>query len=675
MMVMNSGYLKIAALAFGITLSFAAYSSGSSSASSSEKTSEKDSDILSGTEVQTTLILHGDAKYGQPEKPFKHFEYVNPEAPKGGSIRMAASGTFDSLNPYTNKGTPVTGIGLIYDTLMTQSRDEAFSLYPLAAESAEKAVDNSSITFNLNPRARFHDGKVITADDVKHTFKLLTQKGHPFYRSYYSDVESVTVISDRRVRFNFKHSDNPELPFILSELPVLPKHHWELDENDFSSASLKMPLGSGPYQVISVDGGRSISYQRVKDYWAQDLPVNVGRYNFDEISYDYYRDEHVALQALKAGVYDLRYENVAKNWATAYDVPAVHRGDLILATIPTRNPAPIQGFAFNLRQDFFQDPLVRRAIGYALDFEWLNRNLFHNSYIRSQSYFGNSTMEASGVPEGEELKLLEPWRSQLPEKLFTEPYTLPVTDGSGNIRPQLQKALVLLKEAGWSLNKNRLVNDQGQPLKIELLIAQPSLERVALPFKKNLEQMGIELNIRTVDLSQYINRIRDFDYDMIVVGYGQSASPGNEQTGYWGSKAANTKGSRNYMGIKNPVVDAMISNVINAGSRGELTTAVKTLDRVLLWGEYLIPQWYYPYDRIAHSSKLMRPDSEPLYSTDIYTWWIDNTPVSKNAVKGIKVLGSSESNIPWHYSGLILLGLIPLWIYRRRKNGQDRKSP
>ncbi|KEI71800.1 extracellular solute-binding protein [Endozoicomonas elysicola] len=669
MMVMNSGSLKAATLTLGVLLSFTAYSSGSSSARSSETAS----DILSSTDAETTLVLHGDAKYGQPGTTFTHFDYVNPDAPKGGSVRMAASGTFDSLNPYTNKGTPVTGIGLVYDTLMTQSRDEPFSLYPLIAESAEKAADNSSITFNLNPRARFHDGKAITANDVKYTFELLTQKGHPFYRSYYSDVESVTALSDSRVRFNFKHSNNPELPFILSELPVLPKHHWELEENDFSSASLKPPLGSGPYQVMNVDGGRSITYHRVKDYWAQDLPVNVGRYNFDEISYDYYRDEHVALQALKAGEYDLRYENVAKNWATAYDVPAVHRGDLILATIPTRNPAPIQGFAFNLRRDSFQDPLVRRAIGYALDFEWLNRNLFHNSYMRSRSYFGNSGMEASGIPEGEELKLLQPWRSQLPEKLFTEPYTLPVTDGSGNIRPQLQKALTLLKSAGWSLNKNKLVSSQGQPLKIELLIAQPSLERVALPFKKNLEQMGIELNIRTVDLSQYINRIRDFDYDMIVVGYGQSASPGNEQTGFWGSKAADTKGSRNYMGIQSPVVDAMIDNVINAGSREELTTAVKALDRVLLWGEYLIPQWYYPYDRIAHSSRLLRPETDPLYSTDIYTWWIDNTTSPKNAVKVKDAPDSSasspQSNIPWHYSGLILLGLIPLWMYRRRKNG------
>lgn len=668
MMVMNAGSLKIALLTLGVTLS----SSCLSSAISSDNTHEPTLELA----AKTALVLHGEAKYGSQDKPFRHFDYANPEAPKGGTLRMAARGTFDSLNPYSNKGTPVSGITLLYDTLMTQSRDEPFSLYPLVAESAQRAPDNSSITFNLNPAARFHDGQPITAHDVKYTFDLLTRQGHPFYRSYYADVDSVTVLSNRQVRFDFKHGKNPELPFILAELPVLPKHYWEQKENDFSSASLNTPLGSGPYQVKSVEGGRSISYQRVPDYWAKDLPVNVGRYNFDEISYDYYRDEHVALQALKAGEYDLRYENVAKNWATAYDVPAVQRGDLILATIPTRNPAPIQGFAFNLRRTVFQDPLVRKALGYAMDFQWLNRNLFHNSYIRSNSYFGNSGMEATGIPEGDELKLLEPWRSQLPEPLFTEPYSVPVTDGSGNIRPQLHKALTLLKKAGWSLSKNRLVNDQGQPLKIELLLTQPSLERVALPFKKNLEQMGVELTIRTVDLSQYINRIRDFDYDMIVTGYGQSASPGNEQIGYWGSKAADTKGSRNYMGIKDPVVDAMIHHVINAHSREELTTAVKALDRVLLWGEYMIPQWYYPYDRIAYFSKLVRPEAEPLYSTDIYTWWIENTPESgahthdSTGEKDNSGAAADEAkNIsPWLYAGLILLGLLPVWVYRRNKN-------
>ncbi|WP_067518042.1 extracellular solute-binding protein [Endozoicomonas ascidiicola] len=626
------------------------------------------------TGLQTTLTHHGTAKYGQPGKPFLHFDYANPNAPKGGKLRMAASGTFDSLNSYSSKGTAVTGLNLIYDTLMTQSNDEAFSMYPLVAESAEIAPDKMSIQFNLNPEARFHDGKSITAEDVSYTFKLLIEKGHPFFGSYYSDIESVKALNKGQVLFSFKSDQNPELPFIMSQLPILPKHYWEKPENDFSSASLTPPLGSGPYKISQVDGGRSISYQRVADYWGKDLPVNKGRYNFDEVIYDYYRDEHVALQGLKAGAYDLRYETVAKNWATAYDVPAVHNGDLVLSTLPTISPAPIQGFAYNLRRDQFQDRKVRKAISYAMDFEWLNRNLFYNSYIRSSSYFNNSGMEAKGMPNEDELALLAPWKKQLPEDLFTKPYELPVSDGSGNIRSNLKTALSLLKDAGWTLDNGQLTNSKGERFSIELLIAQPSMERVALPFKKNLEQIGISLNIRTVDTSQYIQRLRDFDYDMIVVGYGQSASPGNEQSEFWGSTAADTKGSRNYMGIKDPVVDAMIGHVINAHSRQELTTAVKALDRVLLWGEYLIPQWYYPYDRIAHSSKVVRPDAEPLYNTDLYTWWIEEANASEPSRKASTPVQSpvdDEQSNKWLYSGLVLLGLIPLWMHRRRK----RTSP
>ena len=619
------------------------------------------------TREETALAIHGNNRYGQPGTAFTHFDYVNPEAPKGGKLRMAASGTFDSLNPYTNKGTPVAGISLIYDTLMTQSHDEPFSLYPLIAVSAERAVDNTSITFNLNPMARFHDGQPVTAEDVRYTFDLLTRQGHPFYRSYYADVANVDVLNKHAVRFVFKHGNNLELPYILAELPVLPKHHWERQEHDFAAASQKIPLGSGPYKVKAVDGGRSITFARVPDYWGRDLPVNVGRYNFDEVSYDYYRDEHVALQALKAGEYDLRFENVAKNWATAYDVPAVHNGELILDTVLTRNPAPIQGFGFNLRRTIFQSPKVREALGYAMDFQWLNRNLFHDSYMRSESYFNNSGMEATGIPEGEELALLEPWRDQLPAELFTTPFALPETDGSGNIRPQLHKALRLLQDAGWTLQDNQLVNSKGEPFSIELLLSQSSMERVALPFKKNLEQMGIELNIRTVDISQYIQRIRAFDYDMIVVGYGQSASPGNEQAGFWGSEAADTKGSRNYMGIKNPVVDAMIGHVLKAKSREDLTTAIKALDRVLLWGNYLIPQWYYPYDRIAHASKLVRPESEPLYNTDIFTWWAEERPSNQVAMVSGKP-AEKDDNI-FLYAAFALLALAGLWHWRRKNTG------
>ncbi|MGB1272047.1 MAG: extracellular solute-binding protein, partial [Endozoicomonas sp.] len=385
MMRSTHGTLKISLLTLALSLSLGSLARDSTPSDTGEGKME-------GT-LLTSMSLHGTAKYGSPGKPFRHFDYVNPNAPKGGLLRMAGNGTFDTLNPYTNKGTPVADIALLYDTLMTKSHDEPFSMYPLVAKAAQIAPDNSSIIFILNDQARFHDGVAITAADVKHTFEMLIGKGHPFYRSYYADVETVEVLSPEKVRFNFKHTDNPELPFILSELPVLPKHFWEKPENDFSSASLTPPLGSGPYQIESVDNGKSITYRRVKNYWAQGLPVNVGRNNFDAIRYNYYRDANIALQALKAGEYDFRLEHIAKNWATAYDVPAVKDGQLILDTISTRNPAPIQGFAFNLRRSVFQDINTRKALSFAMDFEWLNRNLFYNSYLRSRSYFGNSEME------------------------------------------------------------------------------------------------------------------------------------------------------------------------------------------------------------------------------------------------------------------------------------------
>ena len=613
------------------------------------------------------LSLHGDAKYSSRTQPFTHFDYTNPQAPKGGTLRMAGFGTFDSLNPYINKGTSVSGIDLLYDTLMEQSKDEAFSLYPLIAESAVLPEDRQSITFNLNPQARFHDGSPITAEDAKYTFELLMEKGHPQYRSYYGDVAEVKVLSPRQVQFIFKHRNNPELPFILAQLPILPKHYWEKPEHDFAAGSLDIPLGSGPYKVKDLDSGRSISFSRNEDYWAKDLPVNKGRYNIDLIRYDYYRDQNVALQAMLAGDYDFRTEYMAKNWATAYDVPAVKNGDLILETVKTRSPAPMQGFAYNLRKPQFQHRAVRRALAYAMDFEWLNRNLFYNTYARSKSYFNNSDMSATGIPDGGELELLEPWRKQLPPKLFNTPYALPVTDGSGNIRPQLSEALKLLESAGWTLNQGKLVNPKGEPLKIELLLSQASMERVALPFKKNLALMGIELNIRTLDISQYIQRIRSFDFDMIVVGYPQSASPGNEQAGYWGSLSANVEGSHNYMGIENPVVDAMIEKVTVAKTREELTNAVKALDRVLLWGDYLIPQWYSPHERLAYAKKLKHPKSEPLYSIDRHTWWIEeDTTINKN-----RTSSTTESNTGNHLisilgiGGLVILALF--WLTRRRK--------
>ncbi len=620
-----------------------------------------------------SLTLHGASKY-PPD--FQHFDYVNPEAPKGGSLRRGANGTFDSLNPFISKGTPALGLSNIYDTLMTKSNDESFSLYPLITESVELDSENKAITFNINPSARFQDGTKITAEDVKNTFELLTEQGHPFYRNYYNDVDEVIILDSLKVKFVFKHSKNRELPYILAELVVMPKHFWEHPDNDFTSASLKPPLGSGPYLISNINNGRSLTYRLNENYWAKELPVNRGRYNLESISYEYYRDEHVALEAFKAGDIDIRFEYVARNWATAYDIPPVRSGRIILESIQTRNPAPVQGFAFNQRRRIFKDSNVRKALYFAMDFEWLNKNIFYNRYIRSNSYFENSDREARGIPDSDELALLMPYRDQLPSELFTEPYSLPVTDGSGNVRDQLQKALSLLSDSGWTIKQGKLTDKNDQHFKFDLLLVQPTMERVALPFKKNLDSLGITLTIRTVDISQYINRIRNFDYDMIVVGYGQSPSPGNEQRGYWGSQAASTPGSKNYMGIENPVIDAMIEKVVDAKNKIELKTAVQALDRVLLWGNYLIPHWYISSDQVAYSNKLTHPQSEPLFNTDLSSWWIkDDLPKHSLSVPQDTVMHETNNSgkgilIISAIGAAILFCLYLLWYFLRRRSAQ-----
>ena len=582
---------------------------------------------------QTSMTMHGSPKY--PEG-FRHYDYVNPEAPKGGALRMTAMGTFDSLNPFIEKGTSVAATAYMYDTLMATSYDEPFTMYPLLAQYIERAPDNSSITFHLNPKARFHDGHPVTAEDVVFSLNTLLEKGTPFYRAYYGDIEKAEALSRYSVRFVFKHNQNRELPLIISQMTVLPKHFWEKEENDFQAANMSIPLGSGPYKIKSVDSGRSIEYQRVGDYWGKDLPVNVGRYNFDTIQLDYFRDENVALQAMKAGKYNVRFEYSALNWATAYDIPATRNGELKLESIKTLSPQGMQGFAYNTRRELFQDPKVRKALMAAFDFEWLNKNLFFDSYYRTNSYFANSTMTATGIPEGKELALLKPFRNQLPKELFTEPYKLPVYDGSGQIRSQIRNSLSLLSEAGWKLENGVLRNDKGEPFKFEILLIQSSMERVALAFKKNLEQLGVDATIRVVDASQYINRLRKFDYDMIVSRYGQSSSPGNEQRDFWGSAAADVPGSRNYVGIKNPVVDQLVDTLIHADSREDLETAVKALDRVLLWGEYMIPQYYYPNVRVAYWQPLEHPfkptpegsKAPQLYNFDLDSWWMGTEPTS-----------------------------------------------
>ena len=563
------------------------------------------------------LTLYDEA----PKYPadFQHFAYVNPDAPKGGTLRQAGFGGFDSLNPFINKGVAADEIGLVYDTLTRRSLDEPFTEYGLLAEKIEKAPDNRWVRFTLRREARFHDGKPVTAADVVFTFETLMKDGAPQYRAYYADVEKAVAEGERQVRFDFRQTGNRELPLIVGQLPVLPKHAWE--GREFARTSLELPLGSGPYKVAEVQAGRSIRYARVEDWWGKDLPVNRGQYNFDSLTVDYYRDNTVALEALKAGQFDFWLETSAKNWATAYDSPAVHEGRLIKEEIANHNPAGMQGFIFNLRRPQFRDARVREALGLLFDFEWTNRQLFHGAYVRTGSYFENSELAASGLPSPAELKLLEPWRAQLPAQVFSEQYRPPQSDGSGVIREQRRRAFELLQQAGWRLEQDRMLDAEGKPVVIEFLLAQIEFERVLLPFKRNLASLGIELQIRRADVSQYINRLRSRDFDLIVGGFAQSSSPGNEQREYWHSSSADNPGSRNLIGLKDPAIDALVEGLIGADSRQSLITHTRALDRVLLWGHYVIPNWHIKTWRVARWDRLEHPTVAPLYDIGLYTWW------------------------------------------------------
>lgn len=551
---------------------------------------------------------------------FKHFDYVNPDAPKGGTFRQAEFGGFDSLNPFISKGVPADSIGMIYDTLARQGLDEPFTEYGLIASKIEKAPDNSWVRFYLRPQAHFHDGHPIRAEDVVFSFQTLIKSGAPMFRGYYADVDQVIAEDPLRVLFTFKHTNNRELPLILGQIPVLPKHWWE--HRDFSKGTLEIPLGSGPYKVADVEAGRSIRYERVKDYWGKDLPVNSGFYNFDTMTFDSYRDNTVALEALKAGQFDYWLEISAKNWATAYNTPAVKAGRLIKEEIPNGNPTGMQGFVFNLRRPIFQDPRVRQALSLLLDFEWTNKQLFNGAYTRTKSYFDNSEMASRGLPSDDELAILEPLRGKIPAKVFTDEFKLPVTDGSGMIRPQQRQAFQLLQEAGWRIAGDKMVDAQGKPVQIEFLLAQTEFERVLLPFKRNLSDLGIDFVLRRVDVSQYVNRLRSRDFDMIVSGFPQSSSPGNEQREYWDSSSADKPGSRNFMGLKDPAIDTLVEGLINADSRQSLVTHARALDRALLWGYYVIPNWHIKTWRVAYWDHIGHPKTTALYNVAPSTWWV-----------------------------------------------------
>jgi microcin C transport system substrate-binding protein len=596
----------------------------------SERPNEIVTQAVEAEDFDPTIPRHGSSLFGELKyaPDFRHFDYVNPQAPKGGTLRYGVFGSFDSLNGFIVKGQPAAGINLIYDTLMTSSMDEPASEYGLIAESVRHPKDYSSVTYTLRPQAKWHDGETVTPEDVIWTFETL-KKNHPFYNAYYANVVKAEKTAAHEVTFTFSESGNRELPQIVGQLPVLPKHYWagkdaKGNQRDFSETTLEPPLGSGPYRVGNVSPNRSVTYERVADYWGQDLPVNIGTNNFDRMRFEYYRDGTVALEALKGDRVDFRIENSAKNWATEYDIPAARRGDLKREEIRTMTPAGMQAFVFNTRRDKFKDARVREAFNWAFDFEWMNGNLFYGSYTRTGSYFENSELASRGLPEGRELAILKQHEDKLPPEIFTEVYENPKTDGSGNNRDNLRRAAGLLKEAGWTVQEGKLRNEAGDTMKVEFLLDQPTFERVVAPFQQSLKKLGIEATIRTVDTPQYQNRTDNYDFDIIIDTFGQSLSPGNEQRDFWGCKAAETVGGRNTIGICDPVVEALIDRVIYATSRAELVAASRALDRVLLSGHYIIPQWYSPNTRLAYWARLKHPEKMPPYAIGFPAiWWAD----------------------------------------------------
>ena len=570
------------------------------------------------------LTMHGTPKYGPG---FTHMDYTNPSAPKGGTLRLHAIGTFDSLNPFIIKGTPAAGMlflgqSLIYDSLMDQSTDEPFSMYCLICETVELPKDNKSITFNLRKEAKWHDGVPVTADDVVWSFNAFMEKGSPFFKAYYDDVQEVVAETPTRVTFKFKHGDNSELPLILSQISILPKHYWTAEGRDFGASSLVPPLGGGAYKVGKVAAGRSIEYVRVPDYWGKDLPLNKGKFNFDRITYDYYRDSDVALEAFLAGEYDVRDENTAKLWAESYNVPQVKDGRIIKAEIPHKRPAGMQGFIYNTRRPVFADKKVREALAYAFDFEWSNKQFAFGSYKRSRSYFSNSELASAGLPSGKELEILEKYRGKIPDEVFTTEYNPPKSDGSGNNRAGLAKAKEILDAAGWPMGPDGIRVKNGVKMEFEIIDSNPQFERWTLPFISNLKKLGIKASFRTVDPAQYQNRMNEFDYDMTVMSIGQSDSPGNEQRDFWSSQKAGMPGSRNYMGVKDPVVDEIVEDLIKAKSREDLVAYSHALDRVLQWNFYLIPHWHIDHWRLVWWNKLERPAKLSNLTPGITdTWW------------------------------------------------------
>lgn len=572
--------------------------------------------LVYGESWSSGISMYGDLKY---KKDFKHFEYVNPDAPKGGEFRQAGIGSFDSLNPFIIKGNAVTGITRIYDTLLQQSLDEPFSLYGLIAAQVKVSDDISSVSFQINPLARFQDGKPITANDVKFSFDLLVNEGAPNFRSYYSGVDYVSIDSILQVTFHFNEKGNRELPLIVGQIPIFSASFWK--DKNFSKSALIIPVGSGPYKIKSFKVGKQIVFQRVTDYWAKDIAINKGRHNFDSIVVDYYRDDAIAFEAFKSGAFDYRLESSAKRWATGYIGGHFQGGQIVKRNVADKTPQGMQGFWFNLRLEKFKNPKVREAISLLFDFEWANKTLFYDAYTRIDSFYSGSELSTKTVISAAELAILLPYKAQLSAAVFDD-LKPNKTAGNGNVRQQMRQAVQLLSEAGYELKDSKMQNKQGDQLSFEFLLYSKDFERVVHPFRRNLQRIGIKTNIRLVDVSQFVNRLSNFEFDVLSLRKGQSISPGNEQASFWGCDTANEVGTSNWAGTCSPVVDALIQQLIMATTREELVNITKALDRVLLNEHFVIPQWYLPAYRIAYWNKLSHPEVAPYYDLGLDTWWV-----------------------------------------------------
>ncbi|MCI5048891.1 MAG: extracellular solute-binding protein [Rickettsiales bacterium] len=576
--------------------------------------------------VAMSAPSHGITPFGDLKYPpsFKHLDYANPDAPVGGKLKLAYTAAFDSLNPFILKGVPAPGSTMLFEPLMKRALDEPQSYYGLIAKSIDLAPNRASADFTLRREARWHDGKEITADDVVFSFETLKEKGHPSFRIIYKPIEKVEKLSKYKVRFHFSDPKNRELPILAASMYVIPKHYYQ--EHPFDQTTLTPPLGSGPYKVGDIEAGRHIEYERVDEYWGRNLPVNAGHNNFQTIRYDVYRDETVAVEAIKSGNYDLREEYIARNWATAFNIDAVERGELVKVKIKNKIPSGMQAFIFNLRQPKFSDRRVREAIALSMDYEWMNNTLFYGAYDRSYSYFQKTQFMANDLPSDAELALLEPFKEELPEEVFTKVFKNPTTDGSGYPRINLLRAQKLLNDAGWVMRDGVRVNAKsGEALTLEFMMRQRTFEKVVGGMIRNLNKLGIEAKFRYVDDSQYQKRIDDRDFDMISIWWNYGLHfPGNEQVSYWHSSQADVVGANNYSGMHSPAVDALLDHIVKAQTLDELLPASRALDRVLLWENVVIPHWHLGAWRLLYWNYLKRPEVSPSYGLALETWWRDD---------------------------------------------------